>query len=90
MALHRIWKVTIAGNRTFSFSNAGDLRPFAITARQDGTGNRTITWTENTNITWMTDDGNAPTPSAGANKYTTYIFIPLTATTWLGFLAGNN
>ena len=56
--------VTVAGNRTFTFSNpqAGEI--YSIKVIQDATGSRTITWPST--VKWA--GGSAPTLTATASK----------------------
>lgn len=58
-----VQSVTIAGNRTFTFTNPKEGARYLILLKQDGTGSRTITWPT---ITWA--GGTAPTLTLTGNK----------------------
>jgi len=58
-----VQSVTIAGNRTFTFTNPKEGGRYLICLKQDATGSRTITWPT---ITWA--GGTAPTLTTTANK----------------------
>lgn len=61
------FRVTIAGNRTFTISNAKAGQTFELRIKQDGTGNRTATFTF-TPYTILWQDGVAPVLTPTANK----------------------
>ena len=58
-----VQKVTLGGNRTFTFANPKTGGRYLIVLKQDGTGSRTITWPT---IKWQ--GGSAPTLTTTANK----------------------
>lgn len=79
-----------AGNISIDFSNGLVGQCFIVRVKQDSGGSRTLTWTKNSDITWMTSDTNAPAIASGANKITTYGFVQTGAGTWDGYLVGKN
>lgn len=58
-----VQKVTLGGNRTFTFANPKTGGRYLIVLKQDATGSRTITWPT---IKWQ--GGSAPTLTTTANK----------------------
>lgn len=56
-------EVTVAGNRTLTFSNGVSGQTYRITIIQDGTGSRTISWPAS--VVWA--GGSAPTLTTTAN-----------------------
>lgn len=58
-----VQKVTLGGNRTFTFSNPKTGGRYLLVLVQDATGSRTVTWPT---IKWA--GGSAPTLTTGANK----------------------
>jgi hypothetical protein len=80
--------VELAGNPTLAISNALSGRPFYLIVKQDGTGNRTVTWFST--IYWSYN--LIPTLSTGANKYDVFMFIPvsLSPAKYLGFIVGQD
>jgi len=73
-----VQKVTLAGNRTFTFADPKAGARYMIELIQDGTGSRTITWPT---IKWQ--DGSAPTLTTTAGK-TDLIFITWDGTDYFG------
>lgn len=62
-SLGEFFGVTIAGNRTFTFSHAADGSYFELYITQDATGSRMVTWPSN--IVWK--GGAAPVLTTAAN-----------------------
>lgn len=62
-SLGEFFRVVIAGNRTFTFSNIGNGSYVELYVVQDGTGGRTVTWPSN--VVWK--NGASPVLSTGAN-----------------------
>lgn len=79
-----IQEVTLGGNRVLALSNGADGQKFSLILRQDGSGNRTVTWFSN--IKWQ--DGNEPTLATGASEIDVFTFIRVSSTEYLGFTAG--
>jgi hypothetical protein len=66
MSLSNIFDITLGNNVTFTFTNpppAGTLASVTVILRQDGSGNRTATFTGA-----LYTDGNLPELSTGANN----------------------
>jgi hypothetical protein len=59
-----VQEVTLAGNRTFAFTNAKPGGRYMVKITQDATGSRTVTWPGN--IKWS--GGSAPTLTTTAGK----------------------
>lgn len=77
-------KVVMTGSPTISAPTnmeIGDM--FKLTAIQDGTGNRTITWFSG--ITWLSPD---TTLAVGANDITDFVIEKTGTATYNGYLAG--
>lgn len=86
LSLGSKFRVTIAGNRTFTLSNAVVGKSFILRIKQDGTGGRTVTF-------WagLTFAGQAvPTLTATANRADEFGFNMLTLTTSEGFVIGQD
>lgn len=79
-------QVTLGGNRTLAVSNATAGQAFAIKLIQDGTGSRTVTWFAT--ITWA--GGSPPTLTTTASKADWFGFIAKSASTFDGFVIGQN
>lgn len=78
-----VQKVTLGGNRTFTFANPVDGMRCLIYLTQDGTGSRTITWPT---IRWT--GGSAPTLTTTAAK-TDIISITYMGTDYFGASVAN-
>lgn len=63
--------VVLGGNRTFTFTNERDGARYLIMLKQDGTGNRTVTWP----ATVLWPGGSAPTLSTAANAVDIITFV---------------
>lgn len=87
LGANRKFRVTIAGDRTLTFSNPLIGQVFTLRVKQDATGTRTIIWPSG--ITWP--GGSAPDQPKVANKTDSYIFICTSATTptYDGYVLGN-
>lgn len=72
MSAHRLWEVTIAGNRTIAFDNVDGKKPFAVFIRQDGSGNRTPTWPAG--VDW--GENGTPDYTLTADKADGFLFVP--------------
>lgn len=85
-AATNIFDITLGNNVTFTFTNppaAGISRSVTVILRQDGTGNRTATFT-NANYS----DGLAPTLSTGANEIDVLTFFTVNGGSfWFGTFA---
>jgi hypothetical protein len=86
LTLGNLFDVTISANVVFTFTNpppAGFSQPATIILRQDGTGNRTATFT-NARYT----DGQLPQLSTGANDIDVLTFFTINeGATWFGTFA---
>lgn len=87
----------LTGNTTFTFptdsipvgGTSGQAASFTMRLRQDGTGNRTVTWPSSTILKWA--GGAAPTLSLSANREDWLTFVSLDGgTSWRGFVAGKD
>ncbi len=78
--------VTLGGNRTLALSNPTVGQCFIIRLKQDGTGNRLVTWFST--IKWP--DGSAPTLTTTANKVDTFGFICTASGQYDGYIVGQN
>lgn len=78
-----VQKVTLGGNRTFTFANPVSGFRYMIELIQDGTGSRTITWPT---IKWA--GGSAPTLTTTASK-TDLIFLTWDGTSYFGDISKN-
>lgn len=80
---------TLTGNVsgvTINGATNGRACSFTLYAKQDGTGNRTITWPAS--VKWS---GGAPTLSTAANAVDIFVFESIDGgTTWYGSLVGKN
>lgn len=88
LANGNVFNVTTTGNTTFSFSGAtsGRACSFALYLRQDGTGNRTVTWPAS--VRWS---GGVPARSTGASDIDIFVFESIDGgTNWFGSLVGAN
>jgi hypothetical protein len=79
-------QVVLGGNRTLAVSNVLVGQQFTISLVQDGTGSRTVTWFSG--IRWA--GGSAPTLTTGANKADVFTFKAVSATSFYGFISGQN
>lgn len=86
METAEVHTVTLGGNRTLAFANVSPGQVFTLMLKQDGTGNRTVTWPGG--ISWP--DGVAPTLTPTANKTDVFTLICIAAGSYLGFVAGQN
>lgn len=88
-SLSNIFDITLGNNVTFTFTNppsSGYSRPVVIVLRQDGTGNRTATFT-NAKYT----EGQTPTLSTGASQIDVLTFFTVDAgSNWFGTFAMAN
>jgi hypothetical protein len=88
-SLANIFDITLGANVTFTFTNppaSGYSKPVVIVLRQDGTGNRTATFT-NAKYT----EGQLPTLSTGASDIDVLSFFTIDAgTSWFGTFAMAN
>ena len=85
-SLGKKFRVTIAGNRTFTISNVTAGMGFMLRIKQDGVGNRTVIFFPT--ISWV--DGSTPTLTPAANKADTFGFTSQTNNTFDGFIVGQN
>lgn len=76
--------ITLTANCTFTFPAAAAGKSFMLVLKQDGTGNRTITWPGT--VMWPGDTN--PTLTTAASKIDVFSFICVDGTNWLGFTAG--
>ena len=72
--------VTLTGNTTISFSNAGVGDVLVLQVTQDSTGSRTITWPAS--VEWA--GGSAEGPSSGGGEVDIYTFLVLSTTRIVG------
>lgn len=84
-----VFKITMTGNCTFTFSNppaSGKAGSFTLILIQDATGSRTATWPAS--VDWA--GGTAPTLTTTATTGTDVLTFITTdgGTTWYGFAAG--
>ncbi len=88
-SLSNIFDITLGNNVTFTFTNppaSGYSRPVVIVLRQDGSGNRTATFT-NAKYT----EGQTPTLSTGASDIDVLTFFTVDAgSSWFGTFAMAN
>lgn len=75
-----------AGNITIALSNDTNAQIFTVSILQDGTGSRTVTWFST--IRWA--GGTVPTLTTTASKRDQFIFIRTGASTYDGFIVGQN
>lgn len=75
-----------AGNITFTVSNMVAGQMFFVRILQDSVGSRTVTWFST--ITWA--GATAPTLTTTANRADLFAFFAKTATTFDGFVVGQN
>jgi hypothetical protein len=81
-----VWDLTLTGNVTISFTGwpAGKACSVTLIIRQDGTGNRILSWPT---ILW--DNGTLPTATLTASKVDVYTFLSVDGgTTVLGWMVG--
>lgn len=83
----KLFSVTLGGNRTLAVSNApsGGDKAFIVIVKQDGTGNRTVTWWSG--IKWK--DTSAPTLTTTANRTDIFAFY-YDGTDYYGSIVGQN
>lgn len=89
LANGNVFNVTLVGNTTFAFTGAtaGKACSFTLYIKQDGTGNRTVTWPASRR--WA--GGTAPVLSTAANSVDIVVFESIDGgTTWYGSLVGTN
>jgi hypothetical protein len=88
-SLSNIFDITLGNNVTFTFTNppsSGYSRPVVVVLRQDGSGNRTATFTGA-----LYTEGQLPTLSTGANDIDVLTFFTVNAgTSWFGTFAMAN
>ena len=85
-SLGKKFRVTIAGNRTFTISNVTAGMGFMLRIKQDATGGRTVTFFPT--ISWP--NNVIPTLSSGVSKADTFGFTAQTNNTFDGFVVGQN
>lgn len=78
--------VTLGGNRTLAVSNVQVGQAFILRLKQDGSGNRTVTWFST--ISWPS--GVVPTLTTTANKTDVFGFICTGSGTYDGFVVDQN
>lgn len=87
----------LVGNTTFIFpttdvpvgGGGGLVASFSMRLRQDGTGNRTVTWPSSSILKWP--GGAVPTLSSAANREDWLTFVSVDGgTSWRGFVAGKD
>jgi hypothetical protein len=64
--------VTLAGNRTFTFSNGQKGGKYLLILKQDATGSRTVTWLSS--VRWPGVTGPTLTTTAGKTDYLTFFY----------------
>ena len=69
-----IQKITLTGNLAFSATNINDGTTYILKLVQDGSGNRTATWTSSE---FKFPNGTAPTLSTGANDVDIITFVAM-------------
>lgn len=77
--------LTLTGNCTFTFPTATAGRSFFLLLKQDGTGNRTVTWPAA--VKWPAS--TAPTITSTASRTDKFVFTA-DGTNWVGSVAGQN
>ena len=77
--------LTLTGDCTFTFPTATAGKSFMMILKQDGTGNRTVTWP--VSVKWPSS--TAPTITATASKGDKFVFTA-DGTYWWGSNAGQN
>jgi hypothetical protein len=78
-------KVTLAGNRTFTFSGWNSGQTVLLIIKQDGTGSRTVTWPT---IRWAEGDTEPTLTTTGGKE--DWILIVYDGTDYVGFVVGQN
>lgn len=78
-------KVTLGGNRTLAVTGVSVGDSFVIKLKQDGTGNRTVTWWSN--IDWF---GGTPVLTPTASKVDAFLFVKKADGRYDGFLLGQD
>jgi hypothetical protein len=73
----QLQRVTLGGNRTFTFANPVEGQKYMLFLTQDGTGSRTVTWPT---IKWR--GGSAPTLSTAASKIDVITLVYQNSTYW--------
>jgi hypothetical protein len=84
-----VFRITLTGNCTLSFSNVPGSNFVSVTVElvQDATGTRTVTWP--TGTIWA--GGTTPTLTATASHVDVFALVTHNnGTTWYGFTAGLN
>lgn len=81
-----IHTVTLGGNRTLALSNMRVGSVIMLRLKQDGTGNRTVTWFSG--INWV--NGEEPTLTTTANKTDVFGFLCTGTDTYDGYIVGQN
>lgn len=84
LAVNQTWDVTLGDNRTLAISNETAGQYFVINLKQDGTGERTVTWFST--IYWV--DDTAPTLGTAANNVDSYGFLCTGTDTYRGYIIG--
>ncbi len=69
-----VQSVVLGGNRTITFSNGKDGGKYILLLKQDGTGNRTITWPGTSTVRWSAG-GTGTTLTGTASKTDYFGFI---------------
>ena len=87
LSLGKKFRVTIAGNRTFTLSNDTSGKSFLLRIKQDGTGSRTVTFWAG--LLWA--EGFTPVLTTTVNKADEFGFnILTTGSASEGFIVGSN
>lgn len=86
MAASGIHTVVLGGNRVLEATNTAIGQPFIVRLKQDGTGERTVTWFAG--ITWKIGGTAVPTLSTAVNLADTFEFLTVDTDTYDGFLVG--
>jgi hypothetical protein len=83
---YNVFKITLTGNATLSFTNAevGQFRKIDLI--QDGTGSRNVTWP--TGIRWP--DGVTPVLTPTANKTDSFVIEVTGTNQYNGYIVGQN
>jgi hypothetical protein len=83
---YSVFKITLTGNATLSFTNAevGEFRKIDLI--QDGTGSRTVTWP--TGIRWP--DGVTPVLTPTPNKIDSFVIEVTGTNQYNGYIVGQN
>jgi len=83
-SLGQYFEVTIAGNRTFNFTNYQIGQTIYLDIKQDATGSRT--WTPSAEVKWPYD--STPVLTTTANKVDSFVFRAYDSNKLRGYTAG--